>query len=98
MYLLREADLDAFERRWEDELRAREIGRIRAEAAEASRRSLDEFAQARIGFVEVLATEDACSACKRWTGTTLRLEVVPPLPIPGCLNDYCRCDYLPVID
>jgi hypothetical protein len=98
VYFLREADLEAFERRREDELRGREIGRIRAAAAEAGQRSLDEFAQAGIGFVEVLATEDACSACKRWTDTTLRLADVPPLPIPGCLNDYCRCDYLPVID
>jgi len=67
----------------DDELRAREIDRMRAEAAEAGRRSLDEFAQAGIGFVEVLATEDACSACKRWTGTPLRLADVPPATDPG---------------
>ena len=76
----------------------RETERLNLETAEAGRRVILEYRDAGIQLVEVLAADDACAACRDAASRRHRVDLVPPLPIPGCGRELCRCDHLPVIE
>ena len=60
-----------------------------------TRRALADFE--RLGVrVEFFAAEDACVVCAALRGNVHDPRTAPPIPVPGCLNDLCRCDYMPV--
>jgi len=44
---------------------------------------------------EHFAMDDACPVCKSLSGTVYDPREAPPIPVPGCESDVCRCDYLP---
>ena len=101
-HLLREADLDAHQATWDAHhaakaaLRAIELNR---EAARLSREALASYVKFGANGVQVFGGDDdeACPACRAVSGKVYPLDQAPPIPIPGCTNDICRCDYLPVI-
>ena len=100
-YILREADLAAHEARWEahSERDAQAAAaRLNREAARPAREALHSYGEAGIGKVELCGGDDACPACAAVAGRTFTLSAAPPIPVPGCSNEICRCDYLPVVE
>lgn len=98
-YLLREADLEAHEQRWvdyHDEQGDREDARINAAAAALTAESLARMAEfgAKAQFS---AMPDACPACRALNGRVFEPQAAPPIPVPGCANEICRCDYSPLL-
>ncbi|MHB0987826.1 MAG: hypothetical protein ACYC3P_04060 [Bellilinea sp.] len=49
--------------------------------------------------VQILASSDSCSECKKLTGITYLLsEKIPELPHPNCTHEMgCRCTYIPIV-
>jgi hypothetical protein len=97
-YLLSEQDLEAHEARWEAhhaEQERREAAAHNAEAARQVQRSLRQYAESGV-MAELSAAPDACPACRALHGRRFRPAEAPPIPVPGCTNLICRCDYLPV--
>jgi hypothetical protein len=47
---------------------------------------------------EFYASDDACSVCRALGGKVFDPRDAPTIPMPDCLNDTCRCDYLPASD
>jgi hypothetical protein len=98
-YLLAEGDLAAHEDRWDEHWRAKErqeAAQHNAEVAENSRRQLAEYASLEAVGVEILAG-GGCATCAAHDRRKYRLKDAPPLPIPGCTELICRCDYAPLI-
>jgi hypothetical protein len=52
----------------------------------------------RGGRVRFSAGEEACSVCRMLDGRVFDPKIAPIIPVKGCENDVCRCDYLPVSD
>jgi hypothetical protein len=75
-----------------------EAARLNREAARLSREALRSYAEASIRRVEIDGADDACSACAAVGGRTFALSAAPSIPVPGCTNEICRCDYLPVVE
>jgi hypothetical protein len=101
VYLLQTGDLPALEAAWGEWREAQDqerAARIRRQAAENAARSLREFRVAGIRALELLVAVDACPTCRAWSGRRLSLDGAPELPVPGCTREYCRCDYLPIVD
>ena len=44
---------------------------------------------------EFYAEDDACAACRALAGKVFDPREAPTIPRPDCLNEACRCDYLP---
>lgn len=42
------------------------------------------------------AAEDACSVCRMLDGRVFEPTIAPTIPVKGCQNETCRCDYVPV--
>ena len=100
-YILREADLAAHEARWEDHFEREakaEAARLNREAARRAREALSSYAEVGTRMVEVCGADDACPMCGAVVGRTFALSAAPPIPIPGCSSEICRCDYLPVVE
>ena len=100
-YILRQADFAAHEARWEahnERLAEAEAARLNREAARLAREALRSYAEDGLRKVEMLGADDACPACAAVVGRTFALSAAPPIPVPGCSNEICRCDYLPVIE
>lgn len=60
----------------------------------------DYVRQGTISAVEILPDQDACDVCKQWVGREIPLaEAIrnPPLPVPACTREYCRCSYAPIV-
>lgn len=70
---------------------------INAEAARLSVQALLEYAAAGLSSIQMLGSEDACPACAAVAGRVFLITAAPAIPVPGCSNEICRCDYLPVI-
>ena len=47
----------------------------------------------RVMFV---AVEEACSVCRMLDGRVFEPTIAPTIPVKGCENQVCRCDYVPV--
>ena len=100
-YILREVDLAAHEARWDDEMDRRaaaEDARISREAARLAAEALRSYADGGIQEVEMFGAEDACPACAAVAGRRYVISAAPRIPVPGCGNEICRCDYVAVID
>jgi len=100
-HLLREADLDAHQATWDAHHAAqadRRADELNRDAARMSRESLASYADLGARGVQVFGSDDAdaCRACRAVSGRRYPLDQAPPIPIPGCTNDICRCDYLPL--
>jgi hypothetical protein len=48
------------------------------------------------GKVMFFASEDACPICLLLVGRVFDPAIAPGIPVRGCKNTVCRCDYLPV--
>lgn len=52
--------------------------------------------------VELLATDDSCTACKKMQGKVITVNdalATQPLPVKECTKKGgCRCCYLPIVD
>jgi hypothetical protein len=48
------------------------------------------------GKVMYFASEDACSVCQVLVGRVFDPATAPTIPLRGCKNAVCRCDYLPI--
>jgi hypothetical protein len=100
-YILREADLAAHEARWEAhfarEAKA-EAARLNHDAARRTGEALRSYSEVGTTMVEVCGADDACPICAAVVGRAFVLAAAPPIPIPGCSSEICRCDYLPVIE
>jgi hypothetical protein len=46
---------------------------------------------------EFFAEDDACAACRSLAGKVFDPRDAPVIPLRGCQNDACRCDYLPAL-
>jgi hypothetical protein len=40
----------------------------------------------------------ACLVCSRLGGKLYRSSEAPPIPVVGCTNAECRCEYVPYWD
>lgn len=100
-YILREADLAAHEARWEtynEALADAEARRRNLEAARLSREALRSYSEAGLHRVQMCGASDPCPSCAAVAGRLFALSAAPPIPVPGCSNGICRCDYLPVVE
>jgi hypothetical protein len=98
---LREVDLEAHQARWDaesDREADEEAARINREAARLSALTLRSYQDAGVLAIEMFGADGPCSACSGVNGRRFSISDVPPIPIPGCRNEICRCDYLPVLD
>lgn len=99
--LLREVDLPPMAARWDayQENRADEAAAtINVEAAALSQASLQSLHDAGVKVVEMSESmPDACPTCRALAGRRYPIQRAPTIPVPGCTNDICRCDYLPVV-
>lgn len=99
-YLLREADLAEHEARWKahhERTAEEEAARRNLEAARLSRKALRSYADGGLRHVEITSASDPCPACAVVIGRRFALSTAPPIPVPGCSNAICRCDYVPLI-
>lgn len=100
-YLLREADLEAHEQRWE----AQEAIEAAAEGQQWNDQTREQMAQAVSRYAELgvrrveffAALEDSCPTCRALAGRVFELRAAPTIPVAGCTNQFCRCDYLPIV-
>lgn len=71
-----------------------------AQQAEGVRLMLEALEQYReLGMrVEIITDDRSCSECRKFAGHTFDARTAPVLPYASCRNDYCRCDYLPVLE
>jgi hypothetical protein len=46
-------------------------------------------------LVEFYAAPDSCLVCRELLGKVFEPHNAPVIPVPGCTNQMCRCDYLP---
>jgi hypothetical protein len=47
---------------------------------------------------EFYAEDDACVVCRALAGKVFDPREAPTIPMRDCLNETCRCDYLPALD
>jgi hypothetical protein len=67
------------------------------EIAANLRQSLRQYAELGAD-VEIIGGADPCPACGAAMGRRYQPAAAPEIPIPGCSNEICRCDYTPVLD
>jgi hypothetical protein len=100
MYLLRVGDLPVLDQAWAEFYAAE---RVQAAAdrgavdAAAMLRTLADYVLSGVRAVEHHAAPDACPACRALHRRRFDLRSAPPIPVPACERDVCRCDYLPVV-
>lgn len=44
---------------------------------------------------QFIAMADACDVCRALDGRLLEPSQAPRIPVEGCTNEFCRCDYSP---
>jgi hypothetical protein len=71
---------------------------VAAEAARLTDDELRSYAAAGVVSIEMFVADGACPACAAVAGRVFAIADAPRIPILGCANEFCRCDYLPVID
>jgi rubrerythrin len=100
-YILRGADLAAHEARWEtfnEALADAQARRLNLEAARLTREALRAYSKAGVHRVQMCGASDPCPSCAAVANRLFALSAVPPIPVFGCSNEICRCDYLPVVE
>ena len=100
-YILREADLATHEALWEahrERMAVAEAARLNLDAARLTREALRSYSAAGLRSVEMAGASDLCPACAAVVGRLFALSAAPPIPVPGCSSEICRCDYLPVVE
>jgi hypothetical protein len=100
-HMLRESDLDSHQATWDAHYADQGVRRgleLSHEAARMSRGSLASYADMGASAVQVIGGDDkdTCPACRAVSGRVYPIRQAPSIPIPGCANDRCRCDYVPV--
>lgn len=91
----------AHEARWEthnEALADAEASRLNLEAARLTREALRSYSEAGWRRVQVHGASDPCPSCAAVAGRVFALSAAPGIPVPGCGNEVCRCDYLPVVE
>jgi hypothetical protein len=68
---------------------------INMQAAMTSSAALRSYAQWNVAEIDLYVQDDACPACRSASGR-YAIGAAPTIPIVGCANDICRCDYLPI--
>jgi predicted RNA-binding Zn-ribbon protein involved in translation (DUF1610 family) len=99
-YLLRESDLNAHEARWDSYNDARFAADALGPNGEAARTTAESIRQYKVlGVLRVLVyrSDDACPACAG-VPPECTIDNAPPIPVPGCTNEICRCVISPSID
>lgn len=99
-YLLREADLDAHQTRWDAYYDARgevEDAEHNRDAAKLTAESVAYYRAHGIIWVMVYRSDDACPACAA-IPRECAIDDAPPIPVPGCSNGICRCVISPLVD
>lgn len=61
--------------------------------------SLEQYRKSGVvKFVEILAAQDSCDECKKFTKKKYKLNEVPELPHENCTHEKgCRCTLIPVV-
>jgi len=98
VYLLQDIDRRVLDEAWAEHfarLQAEAQAGRRAEAEEAARRTLSNFRSARILTMQIALAPEACPACQAQAGLSYPVRHAPALPISGCTNPVCRCQYVP---
>lgn len=54
--------------------------------------------QAVGAHVEIMTDDRSCAECRKFRGHVFDPRAAPILPYERCRNEFCRCDYLPVIE
>ena len=99
-YLLRADDLSVLDQAWAEFYaaeRAQAAADLGAASGAAMVRTLAEYVRAGVHAVEHHAAEDACPTCAALHCERFEPRSAPPIPVPGCERETCRCDYLPVV-
>jgi hypothetical protein len=100
-YLLQDIDLAAKDALWAefDEQRADEAAVAdNREAARLTGEALRSYSEAGLSSIGIIGAAGPCPACAAVAGRQFAIADAPTIPIPGCSNEICRCDYLPVIE
>ncbi len=68
----------------------------RAAVIKTSEARLNELRLVGMKFIGVLGsnTPGDCDACRSIKGQKFPIEEVPPLPLPDCQKEFCKCIYL----
>jgi hypothetical protein len=99
-HLLSESDLATHDASWEtynQQVARAEEAQHNLDAARLAQRQLEQYAEYDIERIEMLVADDACPACALDRGRAHRLVDAPALPVHGCSNGICRCDYSPLV-
>ena len=99
-YLLQVGDLPVLDQAWAEYYeaeRARAAADLGAATAATMVRTLADYVAEGVRAVEHHAADDACQTCGALHRRTFDPRSAPPIPVPGCERDVCRCDYLPVV-
>jgi hypothetical protein len=99
-YLLRVDDLSVLEQAWAEydaAERAQAAADLGAVDAAAMLRTLGDYVLSGVRAVEHHAAADACPTCRALHRRRFDPRSAPPIPVPGCNRETCRCDYLPVV-
>jgi uncharacterized protein (UPF0212 family) len=68
------------------------------EIASMTSGALRSYADAGLSSIQMFVADDACPACHAVAGHVFAIADAPLVPIRDCGNEFCRCDYLPVIE
>ena len=64
-----------------------------------NRAKLEQYHDADVDYVEILATPESCASCIKLQGKRYKSSNAPVLPNPNCTHPMgCRCVYLPCVD
>jgi hypothetical protein len=69
----------------------------KTQAMRVERARLAQMKSAGIKSVGILGCNcpaDECDSYRRIKDEVFKIESVPPLPLPGCDNKYCKCIYI----
>jgi hypothetical protein len=100
IYLLQVGDLPVLDQAWIEYYgaeRAHIAADLDAADAVAMLRTLSDYITSGVRAVEHHAAEDACPTCAALHRRRFHPRSAPPIPVPGCERNPCRCDYLPVV-
>jgi len=76
------------------------VDQIKKESQAMIQRNLLSYLDAGVIHVKILGTPDSCENCKAKNGQKIRIDLILNKPIEevtGCMNPFCRCDYLAVL-
>ena len=89
--------MDALWAEFNGERAQAEAKALNQQATRMGAEALRSYAAAGLSSIEMLAAAESCPACSTVAGRVFAIADAPRIPVIGCTNTFCRCDYLPVI-